>query len=249
MLQLPTQPISIGQVFATGARLWRATVSKTWLLALLLFVWCMLPYFLEPNLNTRNPFAWTHTLTERWLVGLIYFLVMLILYTAVFAQLRRLLAGQSSSFLRALGTGVTKLSFLVAAIICTGVSLMVGFMIILIPGIIMLIVFMVYFPLIIMDDLNPISAYKRCFDLILNHWWRAFFVLLIPTAVLFIIGTIIDLFGAHVLVITHPAGHGELWLFNHLVKIILGTLYLPFYAPLVVTLINDLKLRRANTNV
>jgi hypothetical protein len=245
MLQLPNQPISIGRVFASGAQLWRATVSKTWFLALLLFAWGVLPYFLEPNLNTHNPFAWANNIVEQGLAAVIYFLAALILYAAVFAQLHRLLLEKPASVIGAIGTGIRKLSYLVVALIFAGVSLAAGFLALLIPGVIMMIVFMAYFPLIIMDDLNPIAAYKRCFELMLNYWFRAFFVLMIPTAILFIVGAIIDVFGTYVLVVAHPAGHGELWLFNHVVKIILGAIYLPFYAPLVVTLINDLKLRRA----
>lgn len=246
MLQLPNEPISIGRVFATATQVWRATVSKTWVLALLLLVWTVLPYFLDPNLNTHNPVAWANTLPEKSIAAAVYFIVIIILYAAVFAQVRLLLAGQSNSFLGSLAISIANLGYLISALIFTAISLAIGFAVLIIPDIIMMVVFMAYFPLIIMDDLNPITAYKRCFELMLHHWVRAFTVLVVPSAIVFIIGTIIDLFGRHILVIAHPAGHGELWLFNHILRVVVGTLYLPFYAPLIMTLINDLKLRRAN---
>lgn len=242
MQPLANEVLTIGQIFSTSLRAWRDVVKKVQVLALLEFVWIMLPYFFEPTLNTRNPFAWVSYTSERWGLSLVYLLVMILFYVAVFHRTHRVLNNQSNSFIGALGVGVKKLPVMIAGFVLGGLSLMVGFALLLIPGIVMMVIFMVYFPMMIVDDLDPLTAYKRSFQNVLNHWWKTLVVIILPMVILLILGLIIEFFGRDILVITHPSG-GEIWVLHHVLKILLGAIYFPFYAVLMNVLLHDLKLR------
>lgn len=242
MQPLANQVFTIGQIFSTSLRLWREVAKKVQVLALLEFVWIMLPYFFEPGINTRNPFAWIQHVSERWILSVIYLLVMMVFYVAVFYRTNKVLDAQPSSFMGALGVGLKKLPLLIIGFILCGLSLAVGFVLLLIPGIMMMIIFMVYFPLIIIDNLDPFTAYKRSVQIVLNHWWKTLMVVIIPMAIMVAISLFVEFITQDILVVTHPSG-GEIWLANHLLKILLGAIYLPFYAVLISVLLRDLKLR------
>lgn len=245
MLRFPDQPQSIYQVFGTSVDTWRSIVKKVQLPAFLMIIWVFLPYFLEPDINTFNPFIWVNKVSERWVFAVVYSLGIIILYAATFYSARLAIIGQLGSLFSALGVGVKKLWMLILALIIGGVSVMLGYMALIIPGIMLTVVFACYLPLIILDDLGPIAAYKRCFQLMGNHWWRTVVIIILPSLLFSVIGGVVDVLGIKVLVVPHPMGHGELWLFNHIVKLILSAAWLPFYVALMVTLIQDLKVREA----
>lgn len=242
MSMLPTTPLSIQQVYACSIKLWPLVVKKIYGLTLLLFVCALLPYLFEPKLNTFDPFIWSKTVAESWGIALIYIFILLIIYAAAYARAQAGLLEQKCNVIMALTVGVKKLGLLLIAMILGSIILTAGYMLLLIPGIIMTLVLTFYSPIIIVDNLGPFTAIKRCWDLVTDHWWRTAAVIALPTLIYFALCVIVEIIGSKLWTYAHPAG-GQIWLFSHISKLVLGMLYFPFATTLILVQLHDLKLR------
>jgi hypothetical protein len=241
MPQLPTQPVSIGRIFLTSLHSWPTVFKKTWLLSLLLFIWLALPFLFQPSLNTYDPFALAKQIEEKWWWAIIYLLGFMVFYVAAFYRTGKVLNQQPSSFGGALSIGLKRLWVMILAFIFCGVTLAIGYMALLIPGLVMMLIFMCYFPLIIMDNLNPITAYKDCFRLVWGNWWRTFFIIAPPTLLFSLLTGALDVEGIKLI---HSL-QNQTWLIISVIEIVVSATYFTFYTILLAVLLRDLKLRHA----
>lgn len=119
----------------------------------------------------------------------------------------------------------------------------VGYTLFLLPGIYLIVVITLYYPLIVIDDLGPIAGAKEALHLIWGNWWRTALVFLVPLLIsmgLMFVGAIIAiLLGA---IFHFPAPIMNL-LYTYL-QLFVGVVYLPVSAAIISVQIYNLKLRK-----
>ncbi len=65
-------------------------------------------------------------------------------------------------------------------------SLFVGFTLLILPGIFLLVCYLVLLPVLLFENLNPYAALVRCVQLMQPHWWKVLATIVIAVLVLLI---------------------------------------------------------------
>lgn len=245
MTLLPDAPLSISQIFMTGTRLWKPVFKNVFPLVFIAFIIFILPYFILPELNSLDIAVRGNKWFSMGIISLFYWVISVIFYTAVYHHVFRFLQGDTEKFAASIWIGIKKLLLMTFAILLAAVLTGLGYVALAIPGIYLTVVFAIYLPLIITENLNPFNALKDSIELIWTHWWRTAIIIGIPSFLFMLVNVMIEVYAARWLTVPHPLG-GEILLFNHLSKFILAIFYFPFFVTLVLIQINDLKLRKPN---
>jgi hypothetical protein len=110
-----------------------------------------------------------------------------------------LLEGKTVGLIEAFKVVAKKLFVLLAASIISGLLIGVGFMALVIPGIIFSIIFFLFIPVIIVEEKGVISSLKRSKKLVAKRWMKTFGLMLILTIIVgatsFITGAIQSILG------------------------------------------------------
>jgi len=199
MWQLEQQPMTIKQVLNKGYELWLAAFKTEIGLLTLFFILSsasfvilelVIPAYFPDQLRA---FAELQFVSLLSIIGAVYFLGFSIIFAAIFSRLKYLNNGQALSIMGALCVGIRKLPVFIVALIIAVVTNLLAYSswlyqehyylaatILLFPGFYLIPVFNLYYALIIVEDLGPLAAYKRAFQLIWNNWWRTALVLVVP---------------------------------------------------------------------
>jgi hypothetical protein len=110
---------------------------------------------------------------------------------------------------------------LIAFGILFGIAVAIGFLLLLIPGLILLTVWSVGAPAIVVEGVGPIEAFGRSWRLVRGNAWPVFGVLLLVLLIVVAIGVVLA-------IIANPIGDGEVstWI----AAIISATLTAPIFA-------------------
>jgi hypothetical protein len=94
---------------------------------------------------------------------------------------------------------LTRILFLLAASIITGILIVLGLIVLVIPGIILAIIFSLVYPAIMLENTGVIESLSRSRALVSNRWLKTFGLLLV-------LGIIVAIVSGVVAVITAPLG-------------------------------------------
>lgn len=245
MTQLANIPLSISQVYTSSTHLWRVSAfKKVQLLALLTIAWAVFPCFFMPPFNINGIMMWLqNTFVYYGLPFAFYVLGILVLFAAVYSTTEKALVSQNSTYTDGLKTGFKKSIPLIFAVIFSGIVLVLGYTLLIVPGIILQFILFIYYPLIIVDGFGPIAAFKRSFQLVDGYFWRTVFIIGIPllllSAVMWGFDTVF-----YKLVLRYYSDREEFWVLQYIIRMLLAALFFPFFATLMLVHINDLKLRQ-----
>jgi hypothetical protein len=65
-------------------------------------------------------------------------------------------------------------------------SLFVGFSLLILPGVFLLVCYLVLLPVLLFEDRNPYAALVRCVQLVLPRWWKVLATIVIAVLVVLI---------------------------------------------------------------
>ncbi len=88
--------------------------------------------------------------------------------------------------------GARLLPLLVAAIL-VGITVAIGLILFIIPGLILITFLMAVVPSIVLEDEGPLSAWSRSWSLVKGYAWPVFFVIVLTFLLLFVAGFIVGL--------------------------------------------------------
>lgn len=243
--QLPDKALNPLEVWKIGFRLWKSTFKHIQLLTLYLVVWLFLPFFLFGGINFTDHNLVTQQNIEQALFIPVYTLVTLVIYTTVYFRLSYELKNEHKpTFRESIPVTFKKVIWLIPAVFISVASLVAGYFFFVLPGIYLTVVLSLYYPLIIIDDLGPFAAIKRCLQLISGKWWHTACVVLVPTSLFLLIAALIEHFtvGIGNAAFTQPSPT-ETWIIHHIAKMVLATVYFPYYAAIVVVQLHNLKVQ------
>lgn len=266
MYARPTSPRSIGGVLDDAIRLYRASFSRCWplslsgaVLAAIVAFWqtremAVLPLAsLSSGGSSTASLAAMATLMARmsrlehspvlWVSYLLMLVVGILFPAAIMRRQDAVANGRADSLGEALGYVLRHLPTLIIAAIVFVVTIIVGFVLLIVPGVWLWGYLQLWLVAAATEDLGPFAALGRSWKLIERHWWRT-------SATVFVAGIIVVVVGVVSGTITGIAAvvfRGDLVMvlaFSQLLSALLNIFTMPMWTVAMVAIFNDLKLRR-----
>lgn len=250
MFEFPENPMSIRQCWESAEKLWKFLIPTIQVTAIISVIWWVLPYFILLRLNTSQIHIINRIIVENILFVPIYFLGILYLIAMIYNQAKFAIRGEKptlSHLLLLSAKGLLKLipALLIALILAAG-----GYILLIVPGIYVTLALIIYYPAIIIDDMDPVTAMRHVLELIKNHWWFTFGVIGIPVLAFWGIVIVIEHYtiGVGMNAINNTVSL-KIWFLHHIVRIIFSAFFYPLLVSLIITQFHNLKLIYQQTGV
>jgi hypothetical protein len=181
----PRPDASVSNLLDAATQLFRATLLKC------------LPFAMVGVLCLEIPnFYWLaggHTLsfgmpsdTRYWLLALVASAVALFIVSAMMLRQRAFASGAVVDSRAELLAAARRLPGILLGWVLAQLSLFVGFTLLILPGIFLLVCYLVLLPVLLFENLNPYAALVRCVQLMQPHWWKVLATIVIAVLVLLI---------------------------------------------------------------
>lgn len=252
MYQRPSEPLSIGGVLDNGIALFKASLAKTFPLALAGGLLSTLPEIVT-RVTGRG------SLQEALVGGSIGLplgvvaissLLTMAAYLAVLSIQDGISNNRSVAIDEAVLAGLTRLPAMLGASILYGVAIFVGLILLIVPGIIISVYWILYVIAVIADQKGPVQSLGYSYQLIKGYWWRTAAILGVLGIIAMVLYTALIMFVAGGVIGGAMGGAmgGEestgLLIFTFVVTPLIAAVMTPFFYAILLEMYNDLKLRR-----
>lgn len=177
-----SQPQSIGGVLDSGFKLFTASIKQvvpiTYLAALIggIWGWAYQTFIFSPLVSGED----SAMAGIAMLLSVIIIIIMnSILMAAAIYRINRVYGDQSTSFGNALSIGASRMPAVIGASILYAIAVMIGSVLLLIPGIWLGVSLAFCFYAAVTDRKGPIESLKYSHGLVRGNWWRTAAVLTI----------------------------------------------------------------------
>jgi len=245
---LATEPVSIAKVLDSSIKLYAACFNRLWgmfsILAVLYIAMGLLTATLQPD-PSAPPSAALAFLTENLALLLVFIgffgLVSFVLYAAIIYRLDNVANDREDSFAEAITVGIRAFPSMFWAAILYMIALIVGFLLLIVPGLILTISLMFYLYFIVIDGYSGYSALKASHTLVWGQWWRTSTIFTVPMviwiAVMFTVGFVMALVAAH--------NQALVQIVTNLISVVV----MPYFFALGYVQFHDLKLRKSGSDL
>ncbi|HEX5056800.1 MAG TPA: hypothetical protein VFX02_09915 [Gammaproteobacteria bacterium] len=259
MFQLSAKPQSVGKVLDESIRLFFASFKHVFILSLIGTLAIMTPNFLMneamSGMEGGDPTQVLAVLSQyfAWFVG--GMLVFIVFNNAMIYSIDRISHGQESIAGESLTVGFKKLLLVILAFIFYFLAVVGGFILLIIPGLILTLSLFLYTPLVVCRDLGPVGALKTSHNLIWGNWWRTAAVFTVPLFVMIILGILVAMVAGVVAAMIDMPGTDTLGgraAVNQVTNVGMTLFYIlmyPYFSSLLLTQLNDLKLRKQGSDL
>jgi hypothetical protein len=199
----------------------------------------------DPGEFSQALTAWLQSLFTPAVIGgyVLFIVVSWVIFGAVFATENSLARGdQSFSVWRALGVGLWRVPTVFVAALLSGIIFMVGFILLIIPGIYFAFKLQLWMAAIFVDDAGPFQALGASWRLTRGRWWRGLAIAGVIFIVILVFTTAFSLLGTAVASFV-PFGPRSMIIVTQLISAIGNVLMLPMSAAIAVAMYHDFKLR------
>lgn len=250
MYQEATAPGSIGTVLDKGFQLFRASFSATWGLA---FAAALAAAPLGQTfgaLGTATPGP--GLAGAAVLFWIIYMIIICIVYSTMLIRIGGVASGEPVELSTALKRGVGRSGAFLGASIAYGVVVMLGFMLLLIPGLYFAVAYVLASFAVVLEDRGPIQSLGDSFRLVKGNWWRTATILTVAAFIYLVLYFLVGMIAGFA-VATNPealieAG-GFPWYIDYIVMPLLSSVLLPLSYCLLYSVYRDLKLRHEGSDL
>jgi hypothetical protein len=244
MYQAPTAPLSIGGVLDNGFQLLKASFGKVIGLAFISAIIGSAPNLLPQPPLTDEPQIGAGLLAGSLIAGLISVLF----YGAIIARIDAVIRSTDMAFMEAVQIGARRLLPMVLCFIVYGLAVLVGFVLLIVPGVILALSLGMAPYLVITENQGPIDAIKRSHSLVWGNWWRTAIIL---TVIMFILFSVYFLVGmiSGVSVFAGSAEMNEAGMLFNLLMALLSAVVTPVGYAMGMALLTDLQLRKEGSDL
>lgn len=266
MWQLPSQPFGIGRALINSFKLWGVSLGRLLPFSLLFLIWTVLPaFFVEVSPRDIGFYISMFQRVDPVIavllfaaIFIIFYGILSIFYGALCFRLQQFITGQTASFSSALNVGLKKMPALLLAMIMVLVTLGVGTVLLVIPVLFFYMVLQFCFPLLVIEDISPWAAYKKCFHLVWGSWW---YVAIVSLIIAFFFMVMMGLvFSGLEIMLGEPISYDVLvgalqtplstrtfheFLSMTVTEIVVGSLLFPLLVSMLFVLLHNLRLRLA----
>ena len=249
MYALPRRPGSIGQVLDAAVMLFKASFTAVLpfsivaaLLALAPNIVLLVAVSANPTQAAANDLVLGRTGLYWWAFGLALCLS-LINYAALIVRAESIARGAKVTNSAALAIALKRFFVLLLAVVCFAIVLMLGLLLLLIPGLILLISMIMYSVAIVLDGKGVTGSLSYSHSLVWGNWWRTSALLTVGAIVIYVMFLIVDIgivLTAQFLALDPITRLLIMFVSNAFVTL----LTTPFFNALMLEIYRDLKLRK-----
>lgn len=263
MYQKPTMPRSIGGVLDDGLQLYKAALPSCWLPALLVSaITGAVSYFIIASVPlTTTPVPPAEVLASyRGLVsrfGIWYLLltaVTLVFYGMLVVNTAQVSRGETPTFGASLAKAARRAPALFVAAIVFAICLVIGFVLVLIPGFYVWNRLQLFIVPLIDEGQGPFASLGTSWRVVGGHWWRTATIVFVMFVILLVLQLVLSALAAFIaalggagsgLTTTNPlALLGRVQLISLLVGGLVRIFTLPLIFAMFVAVYHDLALRK-----
>jgi len=260
--QALTQPSGIGRVLDSGFKLFAASLKPVLLLIIATaIINVIMQYAMFQTMAPAQQYTTQEEMAQYMagivpqLVGIsiIIWLVSIILYNAILSRVGEVAKGGNGELYDALITGIRKAFPVFIAAILYSLAISVGFVLLVIPGLILMITLLFFQVLIVVDDEGIIASLKTSHALVWGNYWRTTAVIMIPFfiiyALIMVVAFAAGFFGAFN---TPDMVDGQMHMTFGVFDIAMAAvsvLMVPLLDSIFVAHVNDLKLRKSGSDL
>ena len=260
--QTLTQPSGIGRVLDNGFKLFVASLIPVLLLIIFTaIINVIMQYAMFQTMAPAQQYTTQEEMAQYMagvvpqLVGIsvIIWLVSIILYNAILSRVGEVAKGGNGELYDALIVGIRKaIPVFIAAILYT-LAISVGFVLLVIPGLILMITLLFFQVLIVVDDEGIIASLKTSHKLVWGNYWRTTAVILVPFfiiyALIMVVAFAAGFFGAfNTPDMVEGQMHMTFGVFDILMAAV-SVLMVPLLDSIFIAHLNDLKLRKSGSDL
>ena len=260
--QALAQPAGIGRVLDSGFKLFVASLKPALLLIVftaiinIIMQYAMFQIMLPAQQMTSPEEMQQYMMSAMpQLVGVsvITWLVSIILYNAILSTVGDVHGGGGGVMYDALVVGLRKtLPVFIAAILYT-IAVAIGFVLLIIPGLILMITLLFFQVLIVVDDEGIIAALKQSHRLVWGNYWRTTAVILVPFFIIYALLMVVMFAAGFLGAVSAPEMaqaqmHTTFGVFDMLAAVV-SVLMVPLLDAIFVAHVNDLKLRKSGSDL
>jgi len=240
---LSNQPQTIGQVLDHSFKLYAAAFKKVLPLSFMGALLMAIPGFLAPHDASGDLAAMGDAMGQSLLWVALFLPVYFILASGLIYQMQGVAESRDVGLQEALMRGAKTLLPIIIGIILYVLILMVGFVLLIIPGIILSVSLYFWYTGVVLDNESPLQALKHSHRLVWGNWRRTLTVLSVFWIILLVVymgfGIAVGVFMA-----TGGASDTEGFrLVSELVAALISTVITPFIYSVMLIQYHDLKLR------
>lgn len=259
MYARPGTPRSIGGVLDDAIRLYRASLSSCWLLALLSGLLASATSLYTTlhlgalGLNRVNTVAGATAFMSRlqamgsspveWGGDLLVALVWLVFHAAILRRQDGVAMDRPESLGGVLGFVLARLPGLVVGGIVWAITLTVGFILLVVPGVWAWGQLQLWLVALCTEDIGPFKALGRSWRLIEHHWWRATTTVGVIFIVVLVLGMSEGVFVGVAVALFHVDTVAVLML-TQLISVAVSVFTAPLLTATMLAMFYDLRLRR-----
>lgn len=235
MFDLPTRPLPIIMVLKSSLKLYRIIFLRTLFFSALYGFLLLIPNFV---LHWQGVIVESlHHSTVNVIIGFVELWVVSVLIHAGYQSM----VSSNKSIGNSCFVATKKYGISLITSILYAIMSMIGFLVLLLPGIFVQVLFVFYLLLILVKNDGIISSLKHSAKLVWGCWWRVFFTILIPLIVLVIVAGILEkLFHFPVAFLYRRMLQEVNWR-TYVVLWVLLTIFIPWVISVGLCLYQDLK--------
>lgn len=177
--------------------------------------------------------------------GVVYGLAVIVVYAAMILKMNADATGKEIALGDAVNGALAKFPMLIAGSILYVLVILLGYLLLIIPGIIVSVSLMLTIVLICAEDLNAFNALKRSHNLIWGNWWRT---LILVSVISIIFSVLLMLLTLGITVVAPFLISGEdmsqALVVANIVSSALGGFIQPVFVAMLLVIYNDLLHRR-----
>jgi hypothetical protein len=210
MYTRPATPLPIGGVIDDAIKLYRASFRESWKVSLLgsiaitactvYLLWSVLGAAVGigavgANPNPVDALRWAGTFFgTAFKAYILISLLTIVVYTAIFLQINEIGQGRSGMTLGALlGASIRRLPGALVSSIVVGVAIVIGMILLLIPGVFLWGKLQFWFASMAADDCGAIEGLGRSWSATVNNWWRSAIIMTVAVILLVVLQLVVSL--------------------------------------------------------
>lgn len=241
--QLPTSPLSVTSLLKLNLVFLKTNVKHYILFVLLSLLFGMLPHFF-PSFNWHHPSEIEKTLEAYWSYAVLYSIFAIYLLGAVLIRIHDLQHQKFRSYPTILIAVLKKLPVAVIAIVFVSLSVLLGYVLFVVPGIILTVYFFFFIP-ILFTEKPFLDSLKESFKLVDQNWLYTFITLLTILGSFMFILYFAESYTLGLWVVQF--NNGQILLGYNLLRLLLNGFYYPFFISFTFLMLNDFRLRAASS--
>lgn len=260
--QALVQPAGIGRVLDSGFKLFVASLKPVLMLVIFTaIISIIMQYAMFQVMAPAQGFANQEEMTQHMAnslpqligVSISVWLVNIILYNAIMRIVGEVAHGGNAIMYDALIVGIKKvLPVFIAALLYT-LAVSLGFLLLVIPGLILMVTLLFFQVLIVVDDEGIIASLKKSHSLVWGNYWRTTAVILVPFFIMYALLMVVAFVAGFLGAINPPEmAQGQMQMSFGVLDILMAVvsaLTFPLLNAIFIAHVNDLKLRKSGSDL